>query len=122
MKQAAITNDEGATAAVEFALVLPVLIILIVGILYSGLVMYSIAGLHNAVETAARCYSVDSNQCGSASAAETFGESHYYGISAPTFSAAIAGCGHQVSASLNMALSAGITSWNIPLSATACYP
>jgi Flp pilus assembly protein TadG len=122
MQRAAIVNDDGANVAVEFALLLPALVMLVVGTLYVGLVMYSISGLHSAVEAAARCYSVNSNQCGSAAAAETFAENHYYGISAPTFTAAVATCGHQVSASLNMALSAGITSWNIPLSATACYP
>jgi Flp pilus assembly pilin Flp len=66
-----LTSDSGATA-VEFGLVLPGLAILIVGTLYAGLVMYSIAGLHTAVEEGARCYSVNSGSCGSASAAQTY--------------------------------------------------
>jgi Flp pilus assembly pilin Flp len=40
-----LTSDSGATA-VEFALVLPGLAMLIVGTLYAGLVMYTVAGLH----------------------------------------------------------------------------
>jgi Flp pilus assembly protein TadG len=122
MRRATIVHDTSASVAVEFAIVLPALVMLIVGTLYVGIAMYSIAGLHSAVEAAARCYSIDSNQCGSASAAESFGESHYYGVSTPAFSAAVATCGHQVSASLTVALSTGIMNWNIPVSATACYP
>jgi Flp pilus assembly protein TadG len=119
-QNAFLTSDSG-TAAVEFGLVLPGLAMLIVGTLYVGLVMYSIAGLHTAVEEGARCYSVNSS-CGSASAAQTYAQSHYYGVSNPTFSASTPSCGHQVTGTVKVVLSAGIASWTIPLSAQACYP
>jgi hypothetical protein len=108
--------------AVEFGLLLPALAMLVVGTLSSGLVMYSAAGLHSAVEEGARCYSVNSGQCGGASAAQTWAQNHYYGVSSPTFTASMAACGHQVSATLNIELNAVMASWNIPLSATACFP
>jgi Flp pilus assembly protein TadG len=116
-----LTNDNG-TAAVEFGLVLPGLAMLIVGTLYAGLVMYSVAGLHAAVEEGARCYSVNSGSCGSASAARSYAQSHYYGLSNPTFAASTPSCGHQVTGTVSVVLSAGIASWNIPLSTQACYP
>jgi Flp pilus assembly protein TadG len=115
-----LTSDSGSTA-VEFGLVLPGLAMLIVGTLYAGLVMYSVAGLHTAVEEGARCYSVNSS-CGSASEAQTYAQSHYYGLDNPTFAASTPACGHQVTGTVSVVLNAGIARWTIPLSAKACYP
>lgn len=122
MSRPTIVGCEGGTAAVEFALVLPALAMLLVGILYAGIVMYSVAGLHSAVETGARCYSVNSGQCNSASAAQTYAQSSYYGVGSPTFTASTPSCGHQVSASLNIVFNAALAEWTIPLSATSCFP
>lgn len=116
-----IRGNHGA-AAVEFALVLPALAGLLVGGLYTGLLVYSATGLQHAVEQAARCYSVNATQCGSSSAAQTYAQSQYYGIDNPTFTAAAAGCGHQVSATVTIAFNAVVTHVSVPLSATACYP
>jgi len=122
MGRKTFAKSESGAAAVEFALVLPSLAMLIVGTLYVGLVMYSAAGLHSAVEAAARCYSVDSIQCGSASAAQTYGAGRFYGINTPTFNASLAACGHLVTASLSIDLNAGLAHWTIPLSASSCFP
>ena len=115
------TCDRGATA-VEFALVLPALAALVVGGLYTGLAVYSAAGLHTAVEQAARCYSVNVSQCGSASATQTYAQSQYFGINSPAFTASIQSCGHQVSATVTVGISAVVTNLSVPLSATACFP
>lgn len=117
-----LANCERGTAAVEFALILPALATLIVGTLSAGLVMYSVSGLHSAVETGARCYSVDNIDCASASATQTYAQSRYYGVSTPTFTASTPSCGHQVSGTLSIVFNAGVVNWTIPLSAVACYP
>jgi Flp pilus assembly protein TadG len=111
----------GATA-VEFALVLPALAALLVGGMYTGLLVYSAAGLHNAVEQAARCYSVNVSQCGDAAGAETYAQNSYYGVNTPTFTASTQACGHQVSATLSFELIAVVARLNVPLTATACFP
>lgn len=113
---------QGGSTAVEFALILPALAALIVGGLYTSLLIYSAAGLHHAVEQAARCYSVNANTCGSGSAAQDYAQAQYHGIHNPTFTATLAGCGHQVSATLTLAFNAVVTQVNVPLSATACFP
>jgi Flp pilus assembly protein TadG len=113
--------DRGSTA-VEFALVLPALAALLIGGLYTGLVVYSAAGLHHAVEQAARCYSVNVSQCNSAAAAQSYAQSQYYGIESPTFAASTQSCGHQVVAAVTIAFSAVLANLSIPLSATACFP
>jgi len=113
--------QSGATI-VEFALILPALAALVVGGLYTALMIYSAAGLHSAVEDAARCYSVNATVCGSSAAAQTYAQSRYFGIDTPTFTATQAGCGHRVNATLTIAFSAVVTEVKVPLSATACFP
>jgi Flp pilus assembly protein TadG len=113
--------DRGSTA-VEFALVLPALAALVVGGLYTGLLVYSAAGLHSAVEQAARCYSVNVSQCNGASAAQSYARSQYYGINNPTFTASTQSCGHQVAGTVTIAFTAVLANMNVPLSATACFP
>jgi Flp pilus assembly protein TadG len=110
------------SSAVEFALVLPALAALLVGGIYTGILMYSAAGLHTAVEQAARCYAVNTGQCGSASAAQTYAQNQYYGMNSPSFTASTQTCGHQVSASVTIAFTAVVTQMSVPLSATACFP
>lgn len=113
---------QSGTTAVEFALVAPILFALIFGSLSTGVVVYSAAGLRNSVEQAARCYSVNVNQCSSASATQTYAQNAYYGMDKPTFTASIQPCGHQVTAAVTVNLTALIVDFGVPLSAQACFP
>jgi Flp pilus assembly protein TadG len=113
---------KGGAAAVEFAMVLPALAALIVGGIYVGLLVYSIAGLHTAVEQAARCYSVSTTQCSDSSAVQTYAQSQYYGISTPTFVVSSAACGHQVTGTVTIAFSAVVKDVSVPVTATSCFP
>jgi Flp pilus assembly protein TadG len=105
------------TTTVEFAFVAPATFLLLTGTLFAGLLVYSAMGMQSAVEKAARCYSVNATQCKTASSAQTYAQSSYFGVSAPTFTASTAACGHQVAASLTFNLG-----WSVPLTATACFP
>lgn len=113
--------EHGGTA-VEFALLLPAFAALMIGTLYAGLTVYSAAGLHSAVEQAARCYSVNAATCGSSSATVTYAQTQYHGINSPTFTASTASCGHQVSGSVTVGLNDVFATLSIPLTATACFP
>jgi Flp pilus assembly protein TadG len=115
------TCDRGSTA-VEFAIILPALAALVVGGLNTGLLIYSTVGLRTAVEQAARCFSINASQCGTAAAAQTYAQNQYYGISTPIFTASATGCGHQVSATVTIDVTAVLANFNVPLSATACFP
>jgi len=125
MKQRALhkfARHEHGSTAVEFALLLPAFASLMVGTLYAGLVVYSAAGLHSAVEQAARCYSVNATTCGSSSATVTYAQGQYHGINSPNFTAATAACGHQVSGTVTVGLNDVFANLSIPLNATACFP
>jgi Flp pilus assembly protein TadG len=113
---------ESGSVATEFAMVAPAVVLLVVGTVCASLVVFSATNLHYAVEQAARCYSVNSTQCGSATNVQTYAQNQYRGLNAPTFTASTPACGHQVAASVSILFNAGIATWNVPLSATACFP
>jgi Flp pilus assembly protein TadG len=116
---------DSGTTAVEFALVGPPFLMLLVGIMYASVVVFSAASMHYVVEAAARYYSVSSvtaSQCGSATTAQSNAKTLYLGTGSPTFTASNPACGCQVNGTLNVVLNAGMAQWTIPLSATACFP
>jgi hypothetical protein len=99
-----VKSDRGSTA-VEVAPVLPIRI-LVVGTLSACLLVFSNASLHFATEHGARCYSVNSSQCGSVSAAQTYAKSLYAGMGTPTFTATTPSCGHQITGSVTISFNA----------------
>jgi Flp pilus assembly protein TadG len=117
-----LVDCAGATA-VEYALVLPLLALMIMGGIWVGALSLSVSSLDLAVQSAARCAAVDANQCGSASATQTFALSRYAGPAiSPVFSASNSGCGHTVTAQANFDLNIVPGIGSIPLSVSACYP
>jgi Flp pilus assembly protein TadG len=116
-------SDSGA-AAVEFGLVAPVFAALIMGIIFGSLMVYTVSSLHFAVEGAARCASVMTNQCTDATTTQQYAHGLYKGPSVPqpVFTATTAACGHQVTGSLTYVLNIVLAQWSVPLSATACFP
>ncbi|MGH6795153.1 MAG: TadE family protein [Methylocella sp.] len=123
-----VSCDSGTTA-VEFALLAPPFLMLLVGIVWASIVAFSAASMHFAVEGAARSYSLNAT---TAAAAQSDAQSRYSGVSSPTFTASsTGGCykdpvngptGHQVNGTLSLVLNAGMAKWTVPLSATACFP
>jgi len=117
-----LTCDNGA-AALEFAIVGPIFTAMLFGIVYLGLLLFSMASMHFAVEEGARCASVKTTVCNSSSATINYTKAAYYGpVTTPSFVYADAACGHSVSSSTSFAFFIGVTTLTVPLSATACYP
>jgi Flp pilus assembly protein TadG len=114
--------DARGTTAVEFAIVSPVFIALVVGMMYTALCLFLVGSLHFAVEEGARCASVRTTVCSDATTTVAYTQSHYFGPSSPTFTFATPACGKSVSASINYVAQLGLTQFTIPISATACFP
>jgi Flp pilus assembly protein TadG len=115
-------NDQGTTA-VEFAMVAPVLIALLVGTIALCVGLFLIGSLHYAVEEGARCASVKTTICSDAATTVAYAQNHYFGPNvSPTFTYAAAACGNSVSASINYSMNVGFKTFMIPISATACFP
>ena len=119
-----LARSQGGAAAVEFAMVLPAFVGLIVSSIFVAQLMYEASSLRYAVEAAARCASVNTTVCTSTTTTQTYAASKYLGPTspAPTFTASNGGCGHTVTGSVTYVLQTGVRNINVPLSASACFP
>ena len=123
---AGMLNNDRGTAAVEFAFVAPVFIVLVVGTLYLCICLFLIGSLHYAVEEGARCASVKTSICTDQTTVASYAQSRYFGPGGtPTFTyvpATPGSCGNSVSASMSYVLSVGLKQFTVPITATACFP
>lgn len=118
-----VRNDRRGTTAVEFAIVAPVFIMLVIGLLSTSMVLYAIGSLHYAVEEGARCASVRTTECTDPNTTLAYTKSHYYGpSSSPTFTFASLACGKSITGSTNYVMDLGLTRFTVPVTATACFP
>lgn len=115
--------DQRGTTAVEFAIVAPVFIGLLIGTLVLCVGLFLIGSLHYAVEEGARCASVKTTICSDSATTVAYTQSHYFGPAvSPTFTYAAAACGNSVSASISYSMNVGFRTFTLPISATACFP
>jgi Flp pilus assembly protein TadG len=119
-----ICDDEHGPTAVEFALVGPVFILLVIGIVYLCMCLSVVASMHYAVQEGARCASVRTTVCTNQTSTMTYIQNHYFGPGTlPTFTYnAAAACGHSVTGSVSYVLDVGLRQITIPISAAACFP
>jgi len=115
--------DQQGTTAVEFAIIAPVFIALLIGTIALCVALFLIGSLHFAVEDGARCASVKTTICSDAASTVAYTQSHYFGPDvSPTFTYAAAACGNSVSASISYSMNVGFRTFTVPISATACFP
>ena len=115
--------DRQGTTAVEFAIVAPVFIALLIGTLALCIALFLIGSLHFAVEDGARCASVKTTICLDGPTTVAYTQSRYFGPNvSPTFTYAAAACGNSVTASISYSMNVGFRTLLIPISATACFP
>ncbi len=110
------------TTALEFAILAPVIITVVVAVIYMSMTFWAYASMHYAVEAAARCSSVRITVCHDDASTKAYAVSHYYGPGSPKFNPAPMSCGHAVTASLTYSWETPIVSVSVPLSASACFP
>jgi len=117
--------DRGS-AAIELAFGLSAFLTFVLGIMNVAIILWTLGSLHYATETAARCASVDPNNCGSNASIQTYALNHYYGRSlggSNPFTSSATGCGHTVTASYSYSLVVPLVgTYAVPLSTSACFP
>ena len=93
---------EQASAAIETALILPVLLLLLLGGMELARLAWERSALQFAVQEAARCAAVQSSVCGTPAQIQTFAASKVAGFAIPAadFTVATSACGTQVIASV----------------------
>jgi Flp pilus assembly pilin Flp len=110
-----VAEDERGVTAIEFALVAPAFLTLIVAVINVSLLGMSIASLNYAVEEGARCASVR-QVCPEP-------KSRYFAPGpSPAFTLSAAACGSLLSGTVTFNLNAVLIRRSIQLSATSCYP
>jgi Flp pilus assembly protein TadG len=116
-------GDEGGNLAIEFGLLAPTLMLFIFGIAEGGRMLWTVNALHYSVQEAARCASVDTTTCGTATQIQSFAAGRSgAGFASSVFTATVVSCGNRVSASYTMPLNIPLMPHSITLSAQSCYP
>jgi Flp pilus assembly protein TadG len=119
--------SERGAAVVEFAIILPILLLCVLGLIEFARVIWTQTTLDYAVQAAARCAAIDSVTCGTDVAIQNYAASKAPGLSfsdpTSTFGVTRPLCGVQVTASLPFDfLLPGLLPYSQTLSARACYP
>ena len=115
--------DNRGTTAIEFAILAPKMVLLLVGIASLSLVLFALGSMQFAVEEAARCASARPTQCSSPAAIIAYAQSRYAGaLASPVFTYTASACGNQVNATVTFTFDAGMYRQSVPLAATACFP
>ena len=118
-------NQEGTTA-VEFAIIAPMFILLVLGTIGVCFALFLVGSLHFAVEDGARCASVKTSICQDTPTTIAYTQTRYLGPNvSPTFTPAACGfanTGHSVTGTVNYTMDIGFRTFVIPISATACFP
>ncbi len=132
-----VLKSAAGTVALEYGIVLPLFLLMVIGGMDAGRLIWTYVTLQRSVEAAARCGAVNYNSaypttiCRSPSevAARAVTEAYGLNVTAGEFTVTTANCGLQVTANHNVQL---LTPWigtspagpsnSITLSVSACYP
>ncbi|MBV1689334.1 pilus assembly protein [Novosphingobium sp. G106] len=123
---ASFRRDTSGASAAEFALVVPVFILLTFGTVSAGVLLSAITQMHFAAEKAARCLSVDVAGNCPTGAIDAYAKTFYNGpaVTGLTFTrtSPAPSCGNQITASGTYQFITGFSSTSVNLSSSACYP
>jgi Flp pilus assembly protein TadG len=120
-----LLRQTGGASAVEFALTAPLFMGLIWVTIEAGMALWTQFGIENAVEAAARCASVTTKVCTSASTIATYASHNTLGITIPAsaFTFTKAACGNQVAGSYSYGYFTNVFhAAHVTLAAQACFP
>lgn len=119
----AFRHDTAAVAAAEFALVVPVFLLLVFGTINTCLMLAAVNDIHYAAERTARCQAV--NVTGACPNADTYAKGIYRGpaVTGLLFTATPGqACGLRVVGRGTYTLITGFDATAVSISAQACYP
>ena len=126
------THAVSGSMALEYGLLLPVLLLLMFGTMDVGRLLWTYATLNRAVAASARCAAVNPIACGTPAeiAARAASEAWGLTVTPAAFTSQTLGCGAQVTANYNFSLLIPWIGGNRPddlpntitLTVSACYP
>jgi Flp pilus assembly protein TadG len=118
-------KDQRGTSAVEFAITLPVFILMLFGVWQISFGVWAQCALQHGADMAARCMSVNPTVCGNinVSGTQSYAASQSYGLnpSPSVFAVSTQTCGSQVSATYPLSpVVANLSIFAVTLHAQAC--
>ena len=116
---------ERGAAAIEFAIILPILLLCVLGLIEFARAIWTQATLDHAVQAAARCAAIDPVTCGTVAQTQQYATTKAPGLTLPAsvFTVTNPACGVQVAASLAFDfLVPELLPYSQMLSARACFP
>ena len=119
-----LLRDRGASTAIEFSLVLPAIVGVIMGLIEVGQVMWTQMALNSAVQSASRCASVTPQTCGTSGQVQAYASQHAGGLALPAgaFTFTTPACGMQVAANYAFTPFTSYIPMSFTMTATSCYP
>jgi Flp pilus assembly protein TadG len=118
-------GNRSGLAALEFALLLPLFLLLVIGVMQLGQLFWTQTALQHAVQMAARCATVNTTTCGTATQIKAYAATQAYGmvVAPATFTVTTPTCGNNVAATTTFTfLTTLFPVSNITLQAQSCYP
>jgi len=117
-------RDTSGTSLIEFAVLLPVFVTLVFGMIDLGRLFWVQTAMQHGAEMAARCATINTTTCGTANQIQTYAGTQAYGLTLPTntFTATTPTCGNQVIGSYTFSFLASFNGTSMTLSAKSCYP
>lgn len=113
----------GGTSAIEYAIILPVFLVFLLGIMDTGRLIWTYNTLHRATDAAARCASINKTKCATPAQIKDYAVKAAWGlnVTSSAFTVASLSCGVQVSASSPFKfVTPGLS--DLSLTASSCYP
>jgi Flp pilus assembly protein TadG len=120
-----VIADRRGTTVIEVAIVFPVLVLMLLGIIEFGRALWTQNSLQYAVEQAARCASVDPVNCATDAQIQAYAVTQLNGIPAvaANFTPSKPSCGRKVAASLPFTFVASqLLPYSLTLTAWSCRP
>jgi Flp pilus assembly protein TadG len=125
----ALARARGGSLMVETALLLPVLLTLVLGLIEVGHLLWTVAALNMAVEDAARCVSVSNvsaknTQCSNQTSMQSYAAARTWGLTIPgtEFVLSQPGCGYEVSITHPFVPVISYIPLSFNVQASACFP
>lgn len=120
------------STAVDYAIILPLLLMFMLGVADAGRLMWTYATLTRAIDATARCAAVDTIDCGTAQLVSSYAGNQLWGVDATQLSVTLASaaCGKSVHGSYSfsfvtpfiwIAQPFGVSN-SLTLTVSACYP
>ena len=121
----ALWRDRSGASLVETSVLMPLFATMIFGLVDIGQLFWTQTAMQHAVEMAARCATVNTTTCDTATHIQTYAGGQAYGLTLPsnTFTATTPACGNQVTGSYTYSFVTGLLPVaSVSLSAKSCYP